>query len=196
MKPLHPELERRRRESLYRHRRVSSAQPGVEQQIDGESMLLFCSNDYLGLATHPEVVDAMARGAARFGAGSGSAHLVCGHSEAHHLLEQELAEFVGRPRALLFSTGYMANLGAVTALLGRGDCVYQDRLNHASLIDAGLLSRARLKRYPHNDSAALERLLATHAQGEALVVSVAVAQGTESRAEVLRRAVKLEEALQ
>jgi 8-amino-7-oxononanoate synthase len=171
MKPLKPELERRRNAHLYRRRRVSSALPGVEQCIDGESMLLFCSNDYLGLATHPEVVAAMAQGAQRYGAGSGSAHLVCGHSEAHHQLEIELAEFVGRPRALLFSTGYMANLGAVTALLGRGDSVYQDRLNHASLIDAALLSRARLKRYPHGDSQALGRLLAAHGEGEALVVS-------------------------
>jgi 8-amino-7-oxononanoate synthase len=121
-------------------------------------MLAFCSNDYLGLADHPLVTAALARGAERWGVGSGAAHLVSGHSAAHQALEEELADFLGRPRALLFSTGYMANLGVVAALAGRGDWVYEDRLAHASLIDGALLSRARLRRYPHGDAAALDRL--------------------------------------
>ncbi len=121
-------------------------------------MLAFCGNDYLGLANHPELIAALRHGAERWGAGSGAAHLVNGHSTAHHALEEELAEFTGRPRALLFSTGYMANLGVITALAGRGDGVIQDRLNHASLLDGALLARATLRRYPHADAAGLARL--------------------------------------
>ncbi len=121
-------------------------------------MLSFCSNDYLGLANHPEVVAALQRGAAHWGVGSGSAHLVNGHSAAHHALEEELADFVGRPRALLFSTGYMANLGVISALAGRGETVFEDRLDHASLLDGALLSRATLRRYPHADAAELAGL--------------------------------------
>ncbi len=134
-------------------------------------MLAFCSNDYLGLAGHPEVIAALQRGAATYGVGSGAAHLVTGHSKAHHELEAELAEFTGRPRALLFSTGYMANQGVITALLGRNDHIYQDRLNHASLLDAGLLSRARSRRFPHRDVAALQQQMLQQQSGEALVAS-------------------------
>jgi 8-amino-7-oxononanoate synthase len=169
MRPLQPELERRRAAHLYRRRRVLDSAQGPLLQVDGEALLSFCSNDYLGLANHPQVVQALQRGAERYGAGSGSAHLVAGHSAAHHALEEELAAFTGRPRALLDSTGYMANQGVITALLGRGDSVYQDRLNHASLIDGGLLSRAELKRYPHNDLAALAGRMAYQRGGEALV---------------------------
>ena len=132
-------------------------------------MLAFCSNDYLGLANHPEVIAALQRGAAEYGVGSGAAHLVNGHSSAHHALEQELAEFTGRPRALLFSTGYMANLGVITALLGRGDTLYEDRLNHASLIDGGLLARANFKRFAHGDVSALSRQMQSQKDGAALV---------------------------
>ena len=117
--------------------------------VDGKPCISFCSNDYLGLANHPEVVKAMMRGAETYGVGSGASHLINGHSYAHHALEEELADFVGRPRVLLFSTGYMANLGVISALLEKGDAVFQDRLNHASLLDAGKLSGARLKRYSH-----------------------------------------------
>jgi len=137
--------------------------------MDGRSMLGFCSNDYLGLANHPQVISALQKGAQEYGAGSGAAHLVSGHSTAHHALEEELAEFTGRPRALLFSTGYMANQGVITALLGRGDTIYEDRLNHASLIDAGLLSRASFKRFAHGDIEALERQMHGQERGEALV---------------------------
>jgi 8-amino-7-oxononanoate synthase len=130
-----------------------------EAIVDGRPMLSFCSNDYLGLANHPEVIAALRRGAERWGVGSGAAHLVNGHSAAHHALEEELADFTGRPRALLFSTGYMANLGVLSALTGRGDTVWQDRLNHASLLDGALLSRATLRRYPHADATELDRLI-------------------------------------
>jgi 8-amino-7-oxononanoate synthase len=128
--------------------------------VDGRELVDFCSNDYLGLARHREVIAALAPAAAEFGAGSGAAHLVTGHSQPHHALEEELAGFTGRERALLFSTGYMANLGTIAAFAGRGETVLQDRLNHASLIDGARLSGARLLRYAHADAAAAGRLLA------------------------------------
>ncbi|MGM0594148.1 MAG: 8-amino-7-oxononanoate synthase, partial [Pseudomonadota bacterium] len=140
-------------------------------QSGGRELLSFCSNDYLGLANHPAVVAALKRGADDYGVGGGAAHLVNGHSRAHHQLEEELATFTNRPRALLFSTGYMANLGVVSALAGPGDGVFEDRLNHASLLDAGLLSRARLSRYPHADAIALEGKLGTSKAGEKLVLT-------------------------
>ncbi len=144
---------------LYRRRRVQDAPQQPQAIINGRPMLSFCSNDYLGLANHPEVIAALQRGAARWGVGSGAAHLVSGHSAAHEALEETLAAFTGYPRALLFSTGYMANLGVIAALAGRGDRVCEDRLNHASLLDAALLARADLRRYPHADAPALARLL-------------------------------------
>ena len=158
MTDLAGELERLRGARLYRARRVLGGPQGPRPLIDGRERLAFCSNDYLGLANHPQVVAALKRGADTWGAGSGAAHLVTGHSAAHHALEEELADFVGRSRALLFSTGYMANLGVIQALTGRGETVFEDRLNHASLIDGALLARARLRRYPHADAAALERM--------------------------------------
>ncbi len=156
---------------LYRERRLVDTPPGRLVVFDGRECLSFCSNDYLGLANHPDVVQAFRRGAERWGVGSGASHLISGHSVAHHALELELAEFVGRDRALLFSTGYMANLGVVTALCGRADTVLEDRLNHASLLDAALLSRARLQRYVHGDAADLERRLSRMEGGRALAVS-------------------------
>ena len=157
---LKAELERLRRENLYRVRRVLESPQGVRPVVDGRSMLSFCSNDYLGLAAHPVVADALREGVSRFGVGSGAAHLISGHSEAHRQLEQDLADFTGRPRALLFSTGYMANVGVISALCARGEHVFADRLNHASLNDGARLAGVRLKRYPHRDVAALERMLA------------------------------------
>jgi len=171
MKPLQPELDRRRHQHLYRSRRVSAGPQGPEMVLDGQPLLSFCSNDYLGLANHPELIQALQRGAERYGVGSGAAHLVNGHSAAHHALEEELAAFTGRQRALLFSTGYMANIGVMAALLGRGDTVYEDRINHASLIDGGLLSRASFKRYAHADVAALARQMQRQESGEALVAT-------------------------
>ena len=136
-------LASRRAEDLYRQRPLLESAQGPDVVVDGQPLLAFCSNDYLGLANHPEVIAALRAGAERWGVGGGASHLVVGHSGPHHELELALAEFTGRPRALLFSTGYMANLGAVTALVGKGDTVLEDRLNHASLLDAGLLSGAR-----------------------------------------------------
>lgn len=158
---------------LYRRRRVSAWHDGLgpaELLVDGRRCLAFCSNDYLGLARDPRVAQAMAAGAAAWGAGSGAAHLVTGHTTEHHALEEALAEFSGFPRALLFSTGYMANLGLLGALAGRGDLVAEDRLNHASLIDASRLSGARVRRYAHADPEAAERRLAD-AAGRRFIVT-------------------------
>lgn len=159
MKDLAAELDRLRGAHLYRSRRLLDGPQGPRPVIDGRRMLSFCSNDYLGLANHPDVIAALQRGADAHGAGSGAAHLVTGHSTAHQALEEELADFTGRSRALLFSAGYMANLGVISALAGRGDQVFEDRLNHASLLDGALLSRARLRRYAHADAGSLARML-------------------------------------
>ena len=161
MSSLAAALAQRQRDRLYRRRRIADSPPGPEVVLDGHKLLSFASNDYLGLASHPELVSAHARGARCYGAGSGAAHLLGGHSRAHHALEEELAEFTGRPRALLFSTGFMANLGCVTALAGRGDAVFGDRLNHASLVDAARASGATFKRFRHGDTTHLQRLLET-----------------------------------
>jgi 8-amino-7-oxononanoate synthase len=143
-----------------RRRTVDVREPGgVRVTVEGRECLSFCSNDYLGLADHPRVVAAFITAARRWGVGSGASHLVSGHDAEHHALEEELAQFVGRPRALLFSTGYMANLAVAGVLAGRGDHVLEDRLNHASLLDAGLASGARFTRYAHGDVAALQRKL-------------------------------------
>ena len=147
-------------ESLRRTRRRLDSPQGVCVTIDGRDCVSFCSNDYLGLAAHPGIVRAVTEGARRHGTGAGASHLLTGHSDAHEALEQALARFSGFPAALLFSTGYMANLGVATALLGRGDAVFGDRLNHACLNDGALLSRATFHRHPHGDLAALERQLA------------------------------------
>lgn len=171
MEALSDQLKHLKTQALYRQRQVLMGPQGPQVVIDGQIYLAFCSNDYLGLANHPQVIRALQRAADRYGVGSGAAHLVNGHSVEHHALEQELAEFTGRPRALLFSTGYMANLGVVSALLGRHDHVFEDRLNHASLVDAGLLSRARLHRYPHGSIDALAKRLERRGQGRALVVT-------------------------
>lgn len=162
-------LAERRAADLYRQRPLLDSPQGPLVTVDGRELLAFCSNDYLGLANHPQVIEAWRAGAVRWGVGGGASHLVIGHSTPHHELEEALAEFTGRPRALLFSTGYMANLGAVTALVGKGDAVLEDRLNHASLLDAGLLSGARFCRYLHNDSASLATRL-DKAEGNTLVV--------------------------
>jgi 8-amino-7-oxononanoate synthase len=171
MKDLSVNLQARRADNLYRCRQVLDGPQGVEVRIKGASYTSFCSNDYLGLANHPEVVAAFHRGLDEYGAGSGAAHLISGHSRAHHALEEELAEFVGRPRALLFSTGYMANLGVVSALAGHGDRVFEDQANHASLLDGARLSGARLIRYRHGDCGALEQRLADAPTGEYLVAT-------------------------
>ncbi len=165
------QLAEREQARLYRRRQVLQSPQGIDVVVNGKRFINFSSNDYLGLANHPKVIEALAEGAHKWGAGSGAAHLVSGHSNPHHALEEELAEFTGRSRALLFSTGYMANLGVVSALIGRGDTVFEDRLNHASLIDAGVLSRAKLKRYAHADVADLADRLVGIDSGARLVVT-------------------------
>ncbi len=142
--------------------------------VDGKECLSFCSNDYLGLANHPQVVAALREGAAQWGAGAGAAHLVNGHFAPHQQLEEGLAAFTGKPAALLFSTGYMANLGVVQALVGKDDTVFADKLNHASLNDAMLLSRADVRRYRHGDIAQLAQMLSEARPGRKLVVTDAV----------------------
>ncbi|MCP4431605.1 MAG: 8-amino-7-oxononanoate synthase [Gammaproteobacteria bacterium] len=156
---LKPELVKKREAGLYRERRLNTSAQGVYGVIDGKRVLSFCGNDYLGLANHVDVKQAFVDAVSSYGVGSGSAHLINGHSQLHHECEQRLAEFTGRDRALLFSNGYMANLAIASALLGRRDIVYQDRLNHASLIDGAKLSGARLIRYRHNDVKHLQTLL-------------------------------------
>lgn len=173
MNSLSTALEQRREASLYRTRRIVGSPQTPELVVDGRKLLAFCSNDYLGLAADERVSRALQRGVDTWGVGSGAAHLVTGHTTAHHSLEEELADFTGRDRALVFSTGYMANLGIIAALAGRGDTVCEDRLNHASLIDGGLLSGARFRRFPHADTDALSRQLA-NSSGVCLAVTDAV----------------------
>ena len=154
------------RQHLRRRRHTVEAFPvegnRAEVVVQGRRLVDFCSNDYLGLARHPKIVSAMCEAAAVYGCGSGAAHLVTGHGVEHHALEEELAEFTGRERALLFSTGYMANLATICTLAERGEVVLLDRLNHASLIDGALLSGARFSRYAHGDGSAAERALIEH----------------------------------
>ena len=171
MQDLTAALSARKQQQLYRTRQTLDGPQGVVVSIGGRDYLSFCSNDYLGLANHPQLIAAFKEGVDRFGVGSGAAHLITGHSYAHRALEEELAAFVGRPRALLFSTGYMANLGVVTALTGRGDEIFEDRLNHASLIDAAALSAAKLVRYPHNDMQALQQKLSASQARQRLIAS-------------------------
>ena len=159
---------------LRRTRRLLETPQGARVRVDGKDYVAFCSNDYLGLASHPALIEAAGEGAARYGVGAGASHLVLGHTRAHHDLEDALAAFVGLPRALLFSTGYMANIGVVSALVDRGDAVFADRLNHASLNDAALLARAQFRRYPHGDLVALEALLAASRARRKLIVTDAV----------------------
>ncbi len=139
--------------------------------VDGRRAVDFCSNDYLGLARHPAIASAMAAAALRQGAGSGASHLVSGHGIEHAKLEEELAAFTGRERALLFSTGYMANLAVIGSFCGRGELALLDRLCHASLIDAALLCRARLTRFAHGDAAAAERALLASTASAALIAT-------------------------
>ncbi|MGM0516482.1 MAG: 8-amino-7-oxononanoate synthase [Pseudomonadota bacterium] len=157
-------------DGLIRRLKVADSPQGPHMRIDGEQRLVFCSNDYLGLAADPRLAEAMRRGLDRWGTGAGAAHLINGHFTPHQRLEEELAGWLGVDAARLFSTGYMANLGVVGALVGRGDTVLADRLDHASLIDAVQLSGARLSRYRHNDMADLERRLGD-ARGERMILT-------------------------
>jgi 8-amino-7-oxononanoate synthase len=159
------------RASLVRRLRTIEAIDGAHVWIDGKRLLNFASNDYLGLAQHPALREALIRAAARWGVGATAAHLLGGHRDEHAALEEALARWTGRERALLFSDGWMANLGAVDALLGAGDVCVQDKLNHASLLDAARLAGCELKRYPHADSAGARRQLESRPDAAALVAS-------------------------
>ena len=161
-------------EGLRRRRRTLASPCGPQAVVDGRELVSFCSNDYLGLANDPALIEAACAGARAWGVGSGASHLVSGHQRPHDELEHRLAEHTGFARALLFSTGYMANLGIIAALVGRGDAVFADKLNHASLIDAVQLSRADSQRYAHADLAALERQLVRSPARRKLIVSDAV----------------------
>ena len=140
-------------------------------RVGDRTLVDFSSNDYLGLSRHPDAVHAMRESAALAGSGSGASHLVSGHGAEHERLEEELAAFTQRERALLFSTGYMANLAIMSTLAGRGERVLLDRLSHASLLDGALLSGATLKRYRHADAAAATELLAEHPERTAVIAT-------------------------
>jgi 8-amino-7-oxononanoate synthase len=171
---LQQQLDQRAAQGLLRQRHTVQSPQTPNIVVDGRRYLSFCSNDYLGLANHPALIAALSASAAEFGAGAGAAHLVSGHSHLHQQLEDALAAFVGKPQALLFSTGYMANLGVVQALVGKGDHVFADKLNHASLNDAMSLSHATVRRYRHNDIAQLGSLLEAAGAGRKLIITDAV----------------------
>ena len=168
---LQAQLNLRREEHLYRTRLNVASGCSSTLSVEGRSLINFCSNDYLGLASHPDISLALKQAADLYGTGSGASHLVSGHSVVHQKLEEQLAQYTGRPRALLFSTGYMANMGVINALVGRRDLVLQDQLNHASLLDGGRLSQADFKRYKHVDMASLEQRLEQSSATRRLIVS-------------------------
>lgn len=169
-----PRLNELEVQHLLRHRRVVEPLGGARMRVDGEPMLAFCSNDYLGLAGDPALVQAVQDGAKRYGVGSGASPMVSGHSSANAALEEELAAFVQLPRALYFYAGFATNVGVIPALVGLGDEIFADRLNHASLIDGSLLSRARMQRYRHADLEHLSQMLAASEAKRKLIVSDAV----------------------
>lgn len=168
------QLRIREQQGLRRVRQIVDSPQASHVTADGRSYLAFSSNDYLGLANHPALIQAVCEGMQRYGVGAGASHLINGHSAAHHRFEDAAAAFTGFPQALLFSTGYMANTGVVTALAGRDDAVFSDKLNHASLNDAALLSRAKFIRYPHLNLVVLEKRLAATQARRRLIISDAV----------------------
>lgn len=168
-----------RSQNLQRERHPMAGPQERQVTVAGRSLLNFCSNNYLGLANDARVIAAFKAGVDQWGVGAGAADLVCGHTRAHHDLELALAEFTGRPRALLFPSGYAANVGTINALLSVGDCVYQDRLNHASLLDGGWLSRADFNWFEHRDYTGLEHSL-QHAERENTSRQLIVSDGVFS----------------
>ncbi len=170
MKQLETELAERRAAGLYRRRRTLDSAQGVETVIDGQPVISFCGNDYLGLAAHPKLRAAATHAIEQYGVGSGASHLVNGHHRLHDDCERRLAAFTGRERALLFGSGYAANLSIASALLDRHDQVFEDRLNHASLIDGARLGRARVTRYRHNDLQQLQDQLERAAEARRRII--------------------------
>ena len=172
MTSFHDELEALREQGLFRSMRLLQGEQSHRVVLDGREVLLLCSNNYLGLADHPALKEAAIQAVERYGTGSGASRLVSGNMELHEALEARIAAFKGTEAALVFNSGYAANTGVIPALAGRGDVIFSDRLNHASIVDGALLSRARFVRYPHNDIAALSRLLAdTEPSGRRLIVT-------------------------
>jgi len=170
-------LDQRRADGLFRQRRVVAAPAGPRTVVDGRPLLAFASNDYLGLANHPAVIEAARDAVQAWGVGAGASHLVSGHTAAHEALERELAAFVapgGDVAALLFSSGYLANLAILSVLAGRTDAIFADRLNHACLNDGALLARATMHRYAHGDMEALARALTASSAPGKLIVTDAV----------------------
>lgn len=168
---LQPALEERQRLQRYRQLRSSHSPQQVIRSVGGRNLVSFCSNDYLGLANHPHVIKCFQSAAEEYGVGSGASHLVSGYSTVHHELEEALAEFTQRPRALLFSTGYMANMGVINALLTKRDAVFEDKLNHASLLDGGLISSAKFERFKHSDTTHLQQKLSGSTAARKLIVT-------------------------
>lgn len=171
---LQKELEQRKANGLLRQRRLLDSPQAEHIVANQKPYLSFCSNDYLGLANRPELIAAMQKAAGDSGVGSGASNLITGHHRYHDSLEKQLAKFVDMPAALLFSTGYMANIGVIGALMGRGDAVFADKLNHACLNDGAYFSYADFHRYPHNDVAALEKLLQTSKAKHKMIAADAV----------------------
>ena len=171
MKNLAGELEKLNKENLYRSRRLLSSAQQIEPVINGQKVLSFCSNDYLGLANHPKVVERFISTVKQFGVGAGASHLITGHHKCHSDLEEELAKFFGCEKVLLFSAGYMANLGVVSSLANRNSIIFADKLNHASLNDAAIQSQAKLKRYSHRDTEELEKLISNYETSNKLILS-------------------------
>ncbi len=190
------DLKLRRDQNLFRATRVAQSPQGPEMDVDGKRYLTFCSNDYLGLANHPKIVESFQSAAGQYGVGSGAAHLVNGHTQAHEDLEHALAKFTGRDSALLFSTGYMANMGVIASLLSKQDAVFEDKWNHASLLDGGLLSGSRFQRYQHKDIKSLESKLEKSSARRKLVVSDGVfsMDGDKADLPALSRAAKKHDA--
>ena len=171
---LQKELEKRETEGLMRQRRLLDSPQAEHIVANDKHFLSFCSNDYLGLANRPELITAMQKAAGDSGVGSGASNLITGHHRYHDELEKRLAKFVELPAALLFSTGYMANIGVIGALMGRHDAIFADKLNHACLNEGAYLSRAEFHRFPHNDVAALEKLLSESTAKHKLIAADAV----------------------
>lgn len=170
---LQKRLKKIQQQGLSRQLRNAQTPQAPAMQIDGQTLTPFCSNDYLGLANHPALKQAMTAGVERYGVGAGSAHLINGHFASHHQLQIELANWLEVPTTLLFSTGYMANLAVLSTLAQRGDSIIADKLNHASLLDGAKLSGAKLLRFPHGDLDAARRQL-KQAKGTRVLVTDAV----------------------
>ncbi|WP_368884508.1 8-amino-7-oxononanoate synthase [Providencia vermicola] len=168
------ELKQRQQNAIWRKRTCVEHNTGRELQVDGHQYLNFSGNDYLGLSHHPKVIEAWQQGAAQYGTGSGGSGHVTGFSCAHYQLENALSEWLGYPRALLFISGFAANQAVITALMTQDDRILADKLSHASILEAAMLSRATLRRFTHNNPLSLEKLLAPPAKGKTLVITEGV----------------------